>query len=80
MAADGSFGTDDDNLLVITLTGGAVCPGFDHAHNRNTGCLDDFVERESRGCVAGDYQGLCTLLLEIVGCADSVPGHGFCGL
>jgi hypothetical protein len=44
MAADGSFSSYDDNFPLATLTGGAVCPGFNHAYDWNTRRLGDLVQ------------------------------------
>ena len=80
MAADSGFGANDDDFLVRTLAGSAICARFDYAYNRDTGRLSDLVQGQSGGCVAGDYQCLRALLLEIVGCADGIAGYGFSGL
>src|SRR5580704_12168928 len=80
MAADGSFGADDDDLLVMTLAGSPLRPGLDHAHNRNRCCTGYIVQCQRRGGVAGDYERLRALLLEIMRGSDRVSGDSFRGL
>jgi len=62
------------------LSGSAFRSRFYYAHNWNSCGRSDLVERQSCGCVAGDYQRLCALLLEIMRSADGVSGNGFRGL
>ena len=77
MAADGSFGTDNNDLSIPGCGCGSFSSRFDDTDNRDMRCGADSIECEGRRSIAGDHQQLGALGLEIVRSFDRVACHGF---
>ncbi len=72
MAADGGLCSNDDHLLLPAGRRRGFRSRFDDADHCYICRSFDLVERERCGCVAGDYQQLRSLILQIAHRADRV--------